>query len=170
MMSQFIFTCLQIVNKFFTNNSPLFLLSHFQILICNERLVSFSFFFQPLKKVCFQTEILGNFFKYVFGCFILLFPSSSPCRKDQFAVPYFSTSLIVLIHVYNWEIRHRSLVCCYGLAYIFYIFWNLLLIPSKFTTDLIFKVYRHFKTVVNKQLLLRVIEVTTFIIPLISQI
>ena len=23
-------------------------------------------------------------------CFILLFTSSSPCRKDQFAVPYFA--------------------------------------------------------------------------------
>ena len=31
-----------------------------------------------------------------FFCFILLFTSSSPCRKDQFAVSYFSTSLIVL--------------------------------------------------------------------------
>ena len=49
-------------------------------------------------------------------CFILLFTSSSPCRKDQFAVSYFSTSLIVLIQVYNWEIRHHSLVCCCGLA------------------------------------------------------
>ena len=28
--------------------------------------------------------------KYIF-CFILLFTSSSPCRKDQFAVAYFST-------------------------------------------------------------------------------
>ena len=41
---------------------------------------------------------------YIF-CFILLFTSSSLCRKDQFAVSYFSTSLIVLIQVYNWEIR-----------------------------------------------------------------
>ena len=39
-----------------------------------------------------------------------------PCRKDQFALLYFSTSLIVLIQVYNWEIRHHSLVCCYGFA------------------------------------------------------
>ena len=30
-------------------------------------------------------------FKYIFFCFILLFPSSSPCRKDHFAVSYFST-------------------------------------------------------------------------------
>ena len=57
-------------------------------------------------------------------CFILLFTSSSPYRKDQFAVSYFSTSLIVLIQVYNWEIRHHSLVCCCGLAcwHILYIY------------------------------------------------
>ena len=29
-------------------------------------------------------------------CFILMFTSSSPCRKDRLAVSYFSTSLIVL--------------------------------------------------------------------------
>ena len=34
-------------------------------------------FFQPLK-VCLQTEILGNLFKYILFCFILLFTSSSP--------------------------------------------------------------------------------------------
>ena len=50
-----------------------------------------------LKKVCFQTEILGNLFKYIYFCFILLFTSSSSCRKDQFAVSYFSASLIVLV-------------------------------------------------------------------------
>ena len=43
-------------------------------------------------------------------------------RKDQFAVSCFSTSLIVLIQVYDWEIRHHSLVCCCGLADILYIF------------------------------------------------
>ena len=59
-------------------------------------------FFQPLKKVCLQTEILGNLFKYILFCFILLFTSSSPCREDQFAVLYFSTSLIVLIQIYNF--------------------------------------------------------------------
>ena len=74
-----------------TSNNPLFLLSHFQILICNELLFLFPFF-QPLKKVCLQTEILGN-----------LFASSSPCRKDQFAVLYFSTSLIVLIQAGLFE-------------------------------------------------------------------
>ena len=80
------------------------------------RTFSFISIFLALKKVCFQNEILGNLFKYIF-----LFTSSSPCRKDQFAVSYFSTSLIVLIQVYNEEIRHYSLVCCCGLADILYI-------------------------------------------------
>ena len=64
---------------------------------------------------------MGNLFKYIFFCFILFFTTSSPSRKDQFAVSYFSTSLIVLIQVYNWEIRHHSLVCSCGLADILYI-------------------------------------------------
>ena len=28
---------------------------------------------QPLKKVCFPTEILGNFFKHIYFCFTPLF-------------------------------------------------------------------------------------------------
>ena len=57
-----------------------------------ELLVLFSFFFWPLKNVCFfETEILGSLFRYIFCCFILLFTSSSPCRDYQFAVAYFST-------------------------------------------------------------------------------
>ena len=104
------------------NNNLLSLLSHFQIPICNELLVLFSFFFWPLKKVCFQTEILANLFKYIYFCGILLITSSSPCRKDQFAVSYVSKRLIALIQVYNREIRHHSLVCCCGLADILYIF------------------------------------------------
>ena len=59
-------------------------------------------------------------FKYKYYSFILLFTSLSPCREDQFAVSYFSTRLIVLIQVYSWEIRHHSLVCCFGLADILY--------------------------------------------------
>ena len=62
----------------------------------------------------------GKFVKLYIFCFIFLFTSSSPCHKDQFTVSYFSTSLIVLIQVYNWEIRHHSLVCCCGLADILY--------------------------------------------------
>ena len=52
-------------------------------------------------------------------CFVLSFClllHRLDCRKDQFAVLYFSTSLIVLIQVYNWEIRHHSLVSCCGFA------------------------------------------------------
>ena len=45
----------------------------------------------------------------------------SSCRKDQFAISYFSTSLIVLIQVYNWEIQHHSLVCCCGLQIFIYL-------------------------------------------------
>ena len=59
-----------------------------------------------------QTQPFEIYFFVLFFCLA----SSSPCCKDQFAVSYFSTSLIVLIQVYNWEIRHHSLVCCYGLA------------------------------------------------------
>ena len=62
----------------------------------------------------------GTYQKYIFSCFIILFTSSSPCRKDQFAVSYSSTSLIVLIQVYSWEIWHHSLLCCCGLADILY--------------------------------------------------
>ena len=57
----------------------------------------------------------------IYFSFIYLFTSSSPWLKDQFAVSYFATSLIVLIQVYNWEIRQHSLVCCCGLADIVYI-------------------------------------------------
>ena len=53
---------------------------------------------------------------YILFCVILLFTSSSPRRKGQFVVLYFSRSLIVLIEVYNWVIRHHSLVCCCGFA------------------------------------------------------
>ena len=84
------------------------------VTICNEILFLFPFFFQPLKKVCLQTEILGNLFKYIFCCFILLFTSSSPCCKDQLAVLYISTSLIVLIQVYNWRSGTTHWFFCCG--------------------------------------------------------
>jgi len=50
-------------------------------------------------------------------------PQLMPCLLvfRFFGFSYFSTSLIVLIQVYNWEIRHHSLVCYCGLADIFYI-------------------------------------------------
>ena len=45
--------------------------------------------------------------------------SSLPCRKDQFAVLYFLQVIIILIQVYNQEIRHHSMVCYCGLAGIY---------------------------------------------------
>ena len=39
----------------------------------------------------FKPKYWANLFNYTFFCFILLFTSPSPCRKDQFAVSYFST-------------------------------------------------------------------------------
>ena len=67
----------------------------------------------PLLVHAFSSGCFAHLFQYIsyFLFFILLFTSSSPCRKDQ---------SIVLIHVYNWEIRHHSLVCCCGLADILY--------------------------------------------------
>ena len=83
---------------YYTNNNRLVLLSHFQILICNELLVLFSFFRLAPEEALFSNRNIGQFVLniYIF-CFILLCTSSSPCRKDQFAVSYFSTILIVLI-------------------------------------------------------------------------
>ena len=62
-------------------------------------------------RISTQCLVIFNYYIYCLNiyifCFILLFTSPSLCRKDQFAVSYFSTSLIVLIQVYNWEIRQR---------------------------------------------------------------
>ena len=58
------------------------------------------------------------FLFYSFAYFFIALPQGSVCRS------YFSTGLIVLIQVYNWEIRHHSLVCCCGLADILYILLN----------------------------------------------
>ena len=41
----------------------------------------------PEEGLSFKPKYWANFFKCIF-CFILLFTSSSPCRKDQFAVFY----------------------------------------------------------------------------------
>ena len=46
-----------------------------------------------------MVHLLAYIKKFFFFCFMLLFTSSSPCRKDQVAVSYFFTSLIVLIQV-----------------------------------------------------------------------
>ena len=78
-------------------------------------------FFWPLKKVCFQTEILGKFVSIYIFCFILLFTSSSSCRKDQLPFYIFLQVVILPVQVYIWEIRHHSLVCRCGLSDILYI-------------------------------------------------
>ena len=60
-------------------------------------------------------NFLGNLFKYIFFRLEV---------KDQSAISYFSTSLIRLIQVYKWEIRHNSLFCYCGLADILYTFFS----------------------------------------------
>ena len=97
------------------------LLSYFQTLTSYELLVLSSNFFWPLKKVCFQTEILGKFVSIYIFCFILLFTSSSSCRKDQLPFYIFLQVVILPVQVYIWEIRHHSLVCRCGLSDILYI-------------------------------------------------
>ena len=69
----------------------------------------------PEEGLPFKPKYWANFFKCIF-CFILLFTSSSPCRKDQFAVFYeplvfylFPENLKVSKRNYeiltNWEIK-----------------------------------------------------------------
>ena len=47
---------------------------------------------------------------YIFVLFFSLLLNRLAVRKDQFAVLYFLQVIIVLIKVYNWEIRHHSTV------------------------------------------------------------
>ena len=48
---------------------------------------------------------------YIFVLFFSLLLHRLAVRKNQFAVLYFLQVVIVLIQVYNWEIRHHSTVC-----------------------------------------------------------
>ena len=58
-----------------------------------------------------ETEILGNLFKYYIFCFILLYTSSSPYRKDQFAVSYFSWIFLLGINFcYFQKVPDKSLL------------------------------------------------------------
>ena len=58
-----------------------------------------------------ETEILGNLFKYYIFCFILLYTSSSPYRKDQFAVSYFSWIILLGINFcYFQKVPDKSLL------------------------------------------------------------
>ena len=47
---------------------------------------------------CRPGSVQLNLFKYIFFCFILVFTSSSPCRKDHFAISYifFKLSFVFL--------------------------------------------------------------------------
>ena len=89
------------LEKFVTNLLQIHFVTHF--------LFYFHFSFSPWRRFVFNQEYWAIIWIHLFCCFILLFTSSSSCRKNQFAVSYFSTSLIVLIQVYNWEIQHHAL-------------------------------------------------------------
>ena len=53
--------------------------------------------------------------KYTFYCFILLFTFSSPCATAVQVI-----TVLIMIQVYNWEIRHHSSVRRCGLADVLY--------------------------------------------------
>ena len=97
----------------------------FKFLFVTNFYFYFHFSFSPWRRFVFKPKYWAICLNIYIFCFILLFTSSSPCRRDQFAVLYFSTSLIVLIQVYNWEIRHHSLVFWSGFANILN-FWRVL--------------------------------------------
>ena len=87
-----LFLCLITI---YCNLTLFFFIALFKLLFC------YWWFSPPSKR--------ASLFKYIIiFCFILLFTFSSPCRKDQFPVLYFLQVIIVLIQVYNWEIRHHS--------------------------------------------------------------
>ena len=73
--------------------------------------LSFIFIFLlALEEGLFSNRNIRQILKiYMFYFFVYSFIASP------------STSLIVLIQVYNWEIRHHSLVCRCGLADFLYI-------------------------------------------------
>ena len=56
----------------------------------------------------FSNRNNGQICLNIYFCFILLFTSSPPCRKDHSTVLYFLQVIIVQIQVYNWEIRQHS--------------------------------------------------------------
>ena len=75
----------------------------------------FLYCFVQTKVFCYRwfspSSNRASLFKYIF--FVLFFSlllHRLAVRKDQFAVLYFLQVIIVLIQVYNWEIRHHSTV------------------------------------------------------------
>ena len=105
------------------NKTKLNYVIKFSLIECSLFITIYIYIFKQIAQYFgLKTNLLQGLKEiYIFFCFILFFNSSSPCRKGQFAVSYFSTSLIVLIQAYNWEIRHHSLVCCCGPADILFI-------------------------------------------------
>ena len=76
------------------------------------------------KKNCWTEEtvhlaITFSKIRLDYFLFYSFVTSSLPCRKDQFAVLYFLQVIIILIQVYNQEIRRHSMVCYCGLAGIY---------------------------------------------------
>ena len=57
-------------------------------------------------------------------------------HKDQFVVSYFLQVVILLLQIYNWEIRHHSLVCHRGLADILYILVSFFKLYFQYATSL----------------------------------
>ena len=68
----------------------------------------------------FKPKYWTNFFNHIF--FVLFFCLLLHGLAVRISLPFhiFLQVLIVLIQVYNWEIRHHSLVCRCGLADILY--------------------------------------------------
>ena len=68
----------------------------------------------------FKPKYWTNFFNHIF--FVLFFCLLLHGLAVRISLPFhiFLQVLIVLIQVYNWEIRHHSLVCHCGLADILY--------------------------------------------------
>ena len=95
------------------NNLTLFLFSYFQN--CSELLVYLHRSFSPWRRSVFKPKYWANLFKYIFCCFIILFPFSSLHIFYKLLFIF-----IVLIQVYNWENWHLSTVCCCRLADILY--------------------------------------------------
>ena len=57
-------------------------------------------------------------------------------HKDQFVASYFLQVVILLLQIYNWEIRHHSLVCHRGLADILYILVSFFKLYFQYATSL----------------------------------
>ena len=74
-----------------------------QVIIAQSLIFLQGFVFKPKYwAICLKIYIYVLFFSLLLHRLAV---------RIRFAVSYFSTGLIVLTQVYNWEIRHHSLVC-----------------------------------------------------------